>query len=493
MAEFYQTGQGRVFLQRYGSGPGNPVTYLGCARVGGFTEPLGDVTPIYCPDERAYDAFEIVGEIQGEAGMPTTSIVAKFGGDNSLLTIRCPFDLHVHYGTCKKPSDFDEGWDLALIFERARITSRSSDDLTAFAPDGRAEILITAEVTARRIVTAKPLTLGEKAKAEVLREAADVALEPSASCGACGPASTGCDAAYIAVKGSGLSSPGLPPELVYTRDGGASWQEQDIDTLASDEDPSAVDVVGDLVVVVSHDSGSLHYADRDDLGAWKEVTTGFLTGGEPNDLYSAGPRHTWIVGDGGTIYFTDDVTSGVTVQDAGNATSQNLLRIHGLDDQFLVAVGANNAVVFTENGGTTWVPVTGPEPLATLQALWVRTRYCWLVGTSAGRLYYTVDQGQTWAERPFPGSGAGSVTDIAFSHQEGAVGYLAHTDGTKGRILRSTNGGASWRLLPEVRGAAMPANDRVNRLAACEHNADFVLGVGLGDDGVDGFVVLGVS
>jgi len=57
-------------MQSGGSGPGNSVEYLGCARLTGFSESLGDITPIYCPDPTAYDKFEAVDEVQGEGGLP---------------------------------------------------------------------------------------------------------------------------------------------------------------------------------------------------------------------------------------------------------------------------------------------------------------------------------------------------------------------------------------------------------------------------------------
>lgn len=497
MAEkIYQTGQGRVFLQRYGSGPGNPVAYQGCARMSGFTEPLGDITPVYCPDPRAYDEFEVVDEVRGEAGLPTTSMIAKLGRENALLKIRCPFDLQAHYGKCRNPTDFDEGWEKVFIFEGARLTSRSADELTAFAPDGRAEILITGEVTARRIVEVDQMVVAEKAKGEVSREAVDVALCDTPECGECGPVSDGCQVAYVVTISSGLASPGLPSELIYTVDGGTNWNETDIDTLASDENPSAVTCVGGLVIVVSNDSVSLHYADEDDLDAWMEVTAGFVTSGAPNDIWSASPRHTWIVGDSGYVYFTDDPTAGVEVQDAGDATRDDLLRVHGLSELFVVAVGNNNTVIFTENGGLTWVPIAGPEGGVNLTALWVRTEFNWMVGADDGNLYYTVDKGASWVQKPFANDGTGVVRDISFQHNNSAVGFMSHSYthialGDIGRVFRTLNGGYSWHLLPEVAGATFPPNDRINRLAACGYNPNFFIGVGLADDALDGIIVVG--
>jgi photosystem II stability/assembly factor-like uncharacterized protein len=104
-------------------------------------------------------------------------------------------------------------------------------------------------------------------------------------------------------------------------------------------------------------------------------------------------------------------------------------------------------------------------------------------------MYYTVDKGANWTLQGFPGSGAGVVYDIDFAST--SVGYLAHATATPaGRILRTYDGGQSWNILPEGTGT-IPANDRINALAACIYDENFVVGVGLADDASDGIIVVG--
>jgi photosystem II stability/assembly factor-like uncharacterized protein len=100
-----------------------------------------------------------------------------------------------------------------------------------------------------------------------------------------------------------------------------------------------------------------------------------------------------------------------------------------------------------------------------------------------------VNKAATWTAKGFPGSGAGSVYDIAFANM--SVGYLAHATTTPaGRILRTYDGGYSWQILPEGTGT-ITANDRINRVAACIYDENFVVGVGLADDASDGVIVVG--
>jgi photosystem II stability/assembly factor-like uncharacterized protein len=130
-----------------------------------------------------------------------------------------------------------------------------------------------------------------------------------------------------------------------------------------------------------------------------------------------------------------------------------LLAVHGLSDSFAVAVGNNGAVVFT-NDGSSWTPATA-KPVGVgvnLLTVWVKSETEWWVGASNGRMYYTLNGGQTWTEKTFTGNGAGTVESIVFS--TATEGWMAHTTATpRGRIFRSFDGGQSWVLTPESSSA----------------------------------------
>jgi len=489
----FKRGQGRIWLQRYGSGPSHPVEYLGCGRLSGLDKDEGDLTPIYVPSSSVYGEFVAVDTIKGEPGLPTSTVEARLKLSNPLLEYRCPLDIQAHFGTpCEDPLDYIGGWKLILMFHRARITSRGTSDLVAVEPGDEEPIFTTADFSALDWMQIKQMVFEEVAQNTVLQEAVAIVCCDRPQCGECGDESDGCQVFYGVAKGSGPGSPGWPAELFWTTDGGSTWQDQDITTLASDEVPSDLACVGNLIVVISADSVSLHYAYKTDLATWAEVATGFVTA--PNAIWSVMPTKTWIVGDSGYVYFTDDPTGGVAVQNC-SATNENLNDVMFLNSREGLAVGDNNAVIHTENGGSTWESITGPDAGANLLCCWMRTSYEWLVGTDQGQLWYTTDKGETWNEKSFPGSTlGGQVKDIAFSRwEDGPVGYLAwYPDGVSvanGRILRTTNGGYSWYILPEGR-STIPANHGINALAVCD-DPNVVLAVGLATDDSDGFAVRG--
>lgn len=484
---YFKKGEGRVFVQQ-NPGPASALAMLGCARVGAVTEPQGDVTPVYCPDPSQYNAWKKVAQIQAQPGNATTQLAARLGVVNLLLNLKCQFDVQARFGACKDPNDLRNGWEMIQMFASARITTKGTEELTALEPGEQAMPLVTADISIDEWLQVDRIGFVSKAPTLVDQEVVDIVVCDRPSCGDCEPASDGCSRVYAIVKSSG-ASPGIWAELVYTLDGGTSFADEPIDTLGSNEDPTGLACIADYIVVISNDSCSLHYADKDDLGAWTEVTAGFVAAKCPNAIFSLDARRTWIVGDGGYVYTTEDPVSGVEVQDAGVATTQNLNAVHFLDSQRGMAVGANNAVIVTNNGGFTWQAKTGPAVGVALNTCWVDGQNRFWIGSAAGRLYYTEDGGDSWTEKAFAGSGAGQVRDIKFVSPGHPVGFMAHSTATPaGRIFRTLDHGNTWHLLPEGSGS-IPANDYIKAIAICDHNR--IWAGGLADDDSDGVLIVG--
>lgn len=495
MPKLQRTPFSRVFTIEDRAGPANGPVYQGLGKAMGPSWDGGDVTAVRISSNDQYGDFDLIDTIRGAQGLPELPLQFRYEQDISdmlrLFRKRCPLDVQVHMGECRDPRDFNGGWHKILVLDGGHITNWSTNEIGAFEPGEDAAINEDIPLTGLdlyEIVRIIPAELGET---EIVQEVIDVALCDARQCGECGLPSDGCQVVFALTLSAG-GSPGLPAELIFTEDGGSILGQTNVSTLAAAEDPDAMACVGTNLVIVSTASCSLHHAPIADIldgtEVWVEVSTGFVcAAGAPNDIFSVGTRHTWIVGDGGHIYFSTDVTASVTVQDAGIATVEDLNAIHGIDDLNLVAVGNNNAVVVTTNGGETWTSITGPNVGVVLNTIWMRSELEWLIGDAGGQLWYTRDGGVSWTEKAFPGSGAGVVRDLVFATP--TVGYLAHDTAVPlGRILRTIDGGFSWYVLPED-PFSFPANDRVNALAACGDDVNVVFGGGLADDAVDGFFV----
>jgi photosystem II stability/assembly factor-like uncharacterized protein len=484
----------RVFTIEDGSGPANVPEYQGLGRALGFDWPQGDVTPVRIPSESVYGKFDTVDEIRGAQGLPSLPIQFRLRDTISdifdLVTQKgCPIDIQVHVGKCQEPTDFDGGWEKILVLEHSFGTNYSTDEWGALDADQDSAINEEVPFTGRTAYQIKRLLATELATTELTDEVIAIVICDAATCGACGIPSNGCEKVF-AVTSATTGSPGLPSEVLYSEDGGDTWGTTNITTLGLAEVPSDAACVGTNLVVVSNDSDSLHHAPLKDIldgtETWTEMSTGFVGAGSPNAIHSESRTKTWIVGDGGYVYFSSDIETAVEVQSAGTVTTENLNDIHGIDRNNLVAVGASNATIYTTNGGETWASVTGPAVGIALTAVWMRSDLEWLVGTAGGELYYTRDQGISWTAKAFSGSGSGQVEDIQFSKE--GVGYMSHTLAAAGRLFRTINGGQSWELLPD-NSTTLPTNDAINSIAACADSANVVFAGGLGADAVDGIII----
>lgn len=497
MTDILVSDASRLWIIENRAGPANVPAYAGLGRAGQPAWSQGDVTVIRNPSPTQYGQFVVAGKVIGEQGNPELPVMVRYTDTISTLLkmVRkgCDADLQVHMGSCQQPTDFERGWDKILVLEGGRPTSWGLDgDLGALDTGDRAVVNEEVPFTGLDMYEIVPMTFAELGAATVVQEINDISICDAVSCGACGLSSDGCQV-FFALQDATPGSPGLPPRIVGSRDGGSTLVIRSITSHAVNVDATALACAGTRIVVVSPGSGEgIHYADitafLNSTETWTKVQTGLtLPTGAPRDLFVLNSANIWIVGAGGYIYKSTDITAGVVAQSAGSATTQPLNAIHGADALNLVAVGDSNAVVRTTNGGVTWAAVTGPAVGVVLNTVWVRSKDEWFVGAANGNLYYTRDGGTTWTLKAFSGSGAGAVNDIVFSTP--TVGYMAHnTAALVGRILRTINGGQSWYVMPEGTGN-IPTNQRINALSPCA-DPNIVYGGGLGAT-TDGIIVKG--
>lgn len=494
--QLLQSAFSRVFLIENGASPVNPPTYEGLMRATKPTWDQGKQTSVFVPNPSQYGAFDIAGRVVGEPGLPEIDVEAMYTTDVShllkLVARGCDSDLHIHFGLCKNPQDFDGGWDKSLILEQARGSNWTTNDIGAMNPGQNGQVTETTKFSGQRLYELKPLSFVERAQAQVNDWIVDMVFCDSPSCGSCGIASDGCQSIFAVSKSSG-ASPGLLSSIVYSTDGGKTWFNDPIDTLGASFTPKALVCVGSNIVVISADEGSINWAVTSDvvLGTetWVKTTVGFVASKGPNAIFSLSSTNTIIAGLGGYIYQTTDPTAGATaVLDPGIATTSDLLAIAAADSENIVIVGKANAIVVSSDGGTVWSSLLGPAPGVDLNAVWMESTTEWWIGGSDGNLYYTLNGGVSWGRKAFPGSGSGTIADIKFVTNN--VGYLSHTTTTpKGRILRTTNGGFTWYVLPDSKGI-MPNNHGFSALAVCT-DPNIVFAGGLAVNNVDGLIVQG--
>lgn len=494
--------QCRLWLLENRAGPATIPAYMSTWQASDPEYPRGEPKTVQAADPSNYGRFLIVDKIPGEEGAPSVTVKSRYSlARSKLLALAktgCDCDVHLRFGKCSNPTDPDRGWEKILVLEGVAPSGwKVGGDLNVFESKERAPNDQELKFTGDDIFEIAQMKYAEQAGSLVLQEVVDITFCDTIECGSCGTASDGCQKVFAVTKSHG-GSPGLPAQVIWTDDQGASWNTSQIDSIGANEDPSAIFCAGGYLCVITNEGDALHYADIDDIIAgtetWTKVT-GFNAAGSPNAAWAGSADHVWVVGDGGYIYLLTDVTATVTaanIQDAGAATVEDLTGIHGFDLNNIIAWGANNAIVHTTDGGITWAAVTGPAAGVALTAGWMRSESEWLIGTASDTLWYTRDSGVTWAQIGFSGSGTGTgINDIAFSND--TVGFMARVNSSgKAQIQRTIDGGHRWYVVPEDNSAFVAA-DELNALAVCPYDPNVVFGGGLADDASDGVIIKGVA
>jgi len=489
-----KTAFSRVFIIEGRARPDHIPDFQACMKAGPLDQSYGDIEPIQCPDPSSYGNFIEVGQIQGAIERASSSLTGRYAANlaSTLLSLakqRCAVDVQVHFGACTDPRVFN-AFTKAVILENVFLPSWAVEDMGAMSSDENAPVVENVDLNIGNIDEALPMTFQKRAGDTVENEVVDVVNCSTISCGGeCEDEDAGCEKIF-ALAGATSGSPGTEPDVLYSSDKGVNWAINQIDSLTPAEPANALACLQGYVVVVSNSSCSHHYKTMANVlagtvGGWTEVTGGYTLTKCPNDIWSVGYA-SFIVGDGGYVYFSEDPTDSVVTLDAGEATTNNLNAVHALDDQFAVAVGSSDTIIYTNNRYN-WVSATATGGGGTLQGVWCKTEKEWFVCDSSGNFYYTLDGGDSWTALALPGT-VTELHDVQMASD--SVGYVAGRHDTSGRIWRTYDGGQSWVALPE--GISnLPTVRDINAIAACTNDINHLAAVGEGATLNDGVILIG--
>lgn len=496
------TGLSRVFIIEGRARPDHVPEYNSCLRGQALSKAFGDVTDIECPDPNRPGAYVKIGEIQAGDERATMTLEGRMAIDarSRLLQLaqrKCAVDVQLHFGDCEDLSNWNH-YKKILFLEDAYLSSFDTEDLGSLQSADTASINESVEISATRIYDVIRQVWEQEGEDIVTLNVLDVVFCDDPSCGQCADDTAGCEKIYaITVQESG--SPGTPPSILWSLDGGLVWDADDINA-ADGNDPTALACVSDYVVVVSNAANLFYYTLQTNLflGAFivpwltspvAGAIGGFNALGAPTDIVSVGTK-AWIVGHNGYIYTMRDPGTGVVVQDGGETTGALLRKVDALNENRAVAVGENATVIFTTDGET-W-EVTQSNPVAfgvDLVSVVMKSNSVWFVGDEAGNLWYTIDSGANWSLKLFTGSADGQVTDITFATD--SIGYFIYDTGSAGQIFATFNGGYDWVRLPLGAGI-MPDTVGLAAIAACKNEPELVIAVGEGEAlDTDGIIIRG--
>lgn len=475
--ETYTQNEIRGFIQRGGPGPQNIVRYYGLDEqyfmVNDISAPdRGGVNAINVNDPRIRGLFRRTGVTIDAPDIPSNSITFRQkinGVPWYKFKLDCPINVYETEGLCADPSDFKNGWNTLQILSLGLSSDKSYAGRTPL--DG--SDITTSDVTFSwqgGVYTIGGLVLGEQAASDVTTEVVDIVYGSYLNCANCGVPNDGTKWIYALQQTSGGSA-AVVGKVYYSTDYGATWTSLPITGVGVGSLVTAIDIVGQYLVVVSSTDNAYYISPINQLTgvpstSWTKITTGFVSAKTPNDIYVESPNAVWFCANGGYIYKSTDITAGVSVANAASATTNNLNRIDG-EGKTIVAVGASGTVIRSVNGGLTW-GVTTTQLAGTLQALNTYSNLWYWAGNSAGVVSYTLDGGETWTTLTLPGAALAGVHDIVFPTNE--IGYIAATRAGPTAVLFGTfDGGHTWAEgsngVSNSRFPATPTFGRPNRLA----------------------------
>ena len=249
---------------------------------------------------------------------------------------------------------------------------------------------------------------------------------------------------------------------------------------------TSVVIVGDRVVVASPTNG-VAYARLVDLDAqvvdatvqpWT-LATGLTTPKFPTALTVIGTT-IWGVGTGGRIFKSSDGGFTFELVNDGVTTAQNLVSVSFENEYLGWAAGASGTLLRYMNGN--WTEIDIPSLSATINTVAVppgRPDEVY-VGTAGGEVYVSTNAQvtkPTFATRPFPKSGNGSIVQIKFIGYRGQYMFLLQSDSASNtRVLRDLSGGALRSDVEVIGDFSSPDNNGINAIALATPNVAFVVG-----------------
>ena len=231
--------------------------------------------------------------------------------------------------------------------------------------------------------------------------------------------------------------------LSHTEDGGATWVERRIDAKQQ--------AINDIYFVSSDRgfvlAGNTIFSTNDSGHTWQEAHTFSASDfqGAAPELYSLrfdGKKRGWVVGSisrgdnivGSILAITRDGGATWQMQDA--RTKQELIHIDFIDDKRGWIVGADGAILHTNNSGESWVRQES-QTNVTLFHVDFRNEKQGLAVGERGTILATIDGGASWKKVDSPAKGTLLSVEFVSEDESWIVGR-------SGVILRSGDGGRSW-------------------------------------------------
>lgn len=416
----------------------------------GISQSMGDFEPFYVPSRTKRGGSEIGGfnDSAEEAWEAEFLENLHAEGKNTVYRMKeekCRVNFLLTFGLCGDPGDPDD-WIWAILAEFARLTEMEIAEMMTFESQ-KTNIETTGSVSGlqqNRILKLPINPISALAATEVV----DLIFADDPDCGDCGPASNGHEKMFFALENDGVSE---PPKILYRvkqSDGEYFEDTVDITSWAIADQPSAIARFGKYIIVLSETDLSHAYALHADFKVSSAPTpvvkTGYTTAKGPRAIWVKSARKAIVVGAGGYVYKLTGVATAPVILNAGVTTTNNLNAVDGMGS-YIIAVGASNTIIFSQNDGASFSLITGPAVGVALTGVKMRSRYAWEIITADGKHFFTADGGDSWKETELPHAFTG-LKSLRYSPVSDEVGVMVGNDATDGYVLATVMGGRYWHM-----------------------------------------------
>jgi len=478
-----------VFIQE--AGPCSGYAAMSCHAIDSTSIGRTDATRVYCKDPGKRGERVIARTVPGRKESGTLTINAWSQEQSDLLhriwQKNCMFGAQTHLDVCGLPTDIT-AYTKILDYYGIMPGSLDYSNMDNLEGGEGTGLQLALSCTYNDLIEVIKIALVDTpatytlANAHVMSVTGDLTERCASDCG------VDRDRCEIIIATTGLVG-AATGQCWYSTNFGITWAPCAVAApFAGIVDIPCSTIIDTRWIVFGGTALALHprcsITDTNG-GAWTEVAMGgtavadYVTSCyqyDAGNLWACGGEatpsgHAWFSSDrGDTWTFYEDINT------------QILNDIATADGDTIYAVGDANTVIKSTDQGTTWAATT-TTPAASavdLQCVRALTNNHVLVGgnidTSNEQLWCSLDGGVTWTAITFTGStAAGTWTkslDLAPQAPKQHV-WMVHGNATTANdsyCFRSLDGGYTWERWPIL------ANDRYNRIFACDSNNAWIGG-----------------